>query len=722
MSTTANALYLPVGGHLVALDLFEDTSILPTFQANDRTRPESIQSDYSPEFAVPGTAHNHRLLRHAAGSQPAKGAAYVRLPCVLTSGGVEILPLGLLYVKGYQEGKYQLQLSGGNRRLVEALGDKTLADLDLSRFDHAWTPENILAGLPFDAWQTQGWGYELYDRGKPLDLQSVDPYTLYPSCSFDLVLQQLLTDAGFSATSLAKELFYAALNVPSANPYAYSEDYRNARALKAGYFFLDPSPDVTYYHHDSAFGEELLNFSYVSRKPYRAPAPTTGATYFAGRYTADTLGFYNIAASINTFLEINENSIRGKIRCKFQLKVNGQVNYDGFGSDGHDEMETDKTVTHTFNPKLTHYLLKPGDYVELFWNGDELGLASGTHWRIGATGSRTRLDDTHVLANEVQLTVELLPDFPPGGLVKLNEWLPDMKQLDFLKAAMLLLGLTIQCDSYTAFLKLTPGSKLPTNLNKAKDWTRKRDSFALPGRRQERNLAYRFGSYGQLNTLKWTEDEHVLAGYGDGQLPVLDEVLPASYELATLPFAATEASPDVPGLLRILNFEVQDFTATPLVYNAVEAKPRLVLRRPDGELSGQLVMVPADTVNNVPATLAPFTTTPSYFVGVDLSLDLNQTVLTTYWADLRAMLDEARYLTERYRLTPQDIAELDYSVPIWDGLLNDYFAVSQVREYDARRPVEVTLCRLNAAHLGPPVIPGEGQEFYSGEFYNIEWY
>jgi hypothetical protein len=43
--------------------------------------------------------------------------------------------------------------------------------------------------------------------------------------------------------------------------------------------------------------------------------------------------------------------------------------------------------------------------------------------------------------------------------------------------------------------------------------------------------------------------------------------------------------------------------------------------------------------------------------------------------------------------------------------------------YDARRSVEVTLCRLNATHLGPPKPPvGLGEfyteeEFYGGEFY-----
>jgi len=124
----------------------------------------------------------------------------------------------------------------------------------------------------------------------------------------------------------------------------------------------------------------------------------------------------------------------------------------------------------------------------------------------------------------------------------------------------------------------------------------------------------------------------------------------------------------------------------------------------------------------VPAVLTPFTTSASYFASAGLSLLLDATVLTTFWADLRAMLDSSRFLVERYRLTPQDLCELDYSVPIWDSRLGDYFAVSQVGEYDARRSVEVKLARLNAAHLPAPEVPGGSVEWYEGEFYNPEFY
>jgi hypothetical protein len=186
--STGNEVWINTGRRLEQLDLFEDTALLPTFQANDRTRPSTIQSSYSPEFEVPATTKNHRLLNHSVSAQTIEGQPYRRMKAILASGGVEILPNAILFIKGYQEDRYQLQIIGGNINFVQAPGNKKLSDLtSLSAYDHHWTPENILERLPFDHWKASGYGYEVYDRGKPLDLQNLDPYTLYPSCSANLV-------------------------------------------------------------------------------------------------------------------------------------------------------------------------------------------------------------------------------------------------------------------------------------------------------------------------------------------------------------------------------------------------------------------------------------------------------------------------------------------------------------------------------------------------------
>jgi len=375
----------------------------------------------------------------------------------------------------------------------------------------------------------------------------------------------------------------------------------------------------------------------------------------------------------------------------------------------------------TFTAAAQDVLLKPGDVLETRVQGDDFPRREGfvdlgpydQQWYIGKR-SIMGLPPFSGVESGCSFTVTLLPEFPRGGVIRLQDWLPDMKQVDFLKSQMLLLALTVQVDDYEPHLYLAPGSRLLANVPKAKDWSAKRDAYTQPGRLPERNLALRFGDYGQLNQLLWEEDENVTKGYGDGSLAIADEVLPAEYEMAKLPFAASEISPVATTMLRILNYEGQDLAANPPTYSTVQAKPRLTLRTVAPPVACRLITQPA--TDNLPAVLTSTTTVLSYFDSPALSLLLDKTVLGTYWLDLRSMLEQARYLTENYRLTPRDIAELDFSIPIWDNTLGDYFAVSSVSEFDPRRPTEVTLCRLYATYLPPPASPGGGSEFYGGEF------
>jgi hypothetical protein len=721
MSTTANAIYLRHSGHLVALDLDGDTQLLPSFQANDRTKPDSIQSDYSPEFSVPGTAKNHRLLDHAAASQPAQGSAYKRVPAVLTSGGVETLPLALLLIKGYSEGRYNLQLVGGNRRLVEALGDKKLSDLDLSRFDHYWTPATIAVTIDYPHWRDFGWGYEVYERGKPVDLQNLDPYTLYPSCSADLVLRQIVADAGFTADSLLTEPLFAQLNVPSANPFTFDSDFIKDRSLKAGF------EHTGHWYRDDEF-QEVAPFNFTARKPFSLGAAAGAAGSTANRFVVPTLGYYDLDVSIATYFGCNKR-LFGEVSMKVLLRKNGAplLNDDGSEVKAEDRFKGYKNITLAVNKKGV--LLQPGDVIDVRVQGDKWPDGQfdpdQPQWYIGTrvvSFGGIPVPPFSGVEPAVSWSVNLQPTFPPGGLVRLAEWLPaGMKQLDFLKSMMLLLGLTITVDAYTPHIHFSPGNRPLSRVYEALNWTAKRDAATVPGRTPERNLAYRLGDYGQSSVLKWKEDENVTKGYGDGEIKILDEVLPTDYEIATLPFAATEASPATPSLLRILNFEAQDVSAKPIVYSDVNVQPRLTLRPPGPDIAGQLVMVPG--TDTTPAVLVGFSSTASYFDSSVLSLELNKTVLQTYWADMRSLLDETRVLTERFRITAQDIAELDYSRPIWLEDFGDYFLLSKVSEFDARRPTEVVLIRINNKHLPPPTVPPAGQkEWHALEWYRGEWW
>lgn len=724
MSTT-NEVWMYKAGQLHRLDLPEDTALLPSFQANDRTRPDSIQSEYSPEFEAAGSAHNHWLLGHAAASQPTQGAAYVRVPAVLTSGGVEIMPLALLYIKGFKGGRYQLQLFGGNRRFVEALGEKTLADLDLNGLNHLWTPANIAARLPYAYWAEHGYGYEVYDRGKPVDWQELDPYQCYPSIASSLVFEKIIAEAGFTADNLRDEPLFAAQNIPTATPFTYDSEARDAHSLTAGWRYQDGQA----FSRNSEFAPLTWPFNFISQAPYQAGHETV---FSAGRVTIGLDGYYSLRASLACVFGCEAN-LPGEVSMKVSLAVNGVI----VGEPG--EKRVGAQASETLTAKADRIHLKPTDTVEVMVQGDEWPNPDvlphgpvGPYWRVGYV--RGLFDPPYDPAKyhvetENRFEVTLLEEFPQGGLIKLQDWLPKMKQLDFIKSQMLLLGLTIQTDDYRPHLHLSPGYRLIENVGRALNWTEKRDAYAPPGQLPERDLSFSFGGYARHNTLRWAEDELVAPGYGDGQIMIADERLSSEYELAVLPFAATEPSSELAGFLRIQNYRRNNFEE-PATYDMLSPQPRLTLRATTPEKVVRVVISPRQEIPSpipllppmvIPAVYQKTTTTPSYFAGQELSLMLNE-VLGKYWVDLKSMLDESRYLVEYYRLSPADVAALSFDIPIWDNILGDYFAVSKVVEYSDSHSTEVHLVRLNAKYLPAPTVPGEegvefSQEFYSAEFY-----
>jgi hypothetical protein len=699
------------------LDLDDETKLLPTFQANDRGKPDTIQSDYSPEFSVPGTQRNHRLLGHGSSAQATAGIPYKRLPAVLVSSEVETMPLALLYIKGYQGGRYQLQLFAGFRRFVEALGDKKLSELDLSRLNHLWVTSNIAGALSYSYWETHGWGYEVIERGKEMNLAELNPYDLYPSVAVWLVWEQMLAEAGYTATDLKAEPIFPALNLPTAQPYTFPEPYRTARGLAAGWSYQEGG----YLRHTSEFGPTTFPFNYTAERPYIAP---TAASFVASRYVADDRGYYDLSASLEVFFGCQE-LLPGEVSMKISILVNGT----SVGDVG--EQREGKPIHTTLTAKASRVLLVTGDVVEVVYQGDEWSSfgfdPTDPFWVVGLYRDPWFLIShpynpsiTHIdTANK--FTITMLEEFPESGMVKLSDWLPDMKQLDFFKSIVQLLGLTVQADPYEPHLYFSTGGRVLANTTRAKDWTAKRDAPLAPLGLPDRNTAYRFGEYAQRNLFQWREDEGVSPGFGEGALLVDDETLDAETTLVEMPYAASEPSPVLPALLRIRGWRRRDPNpAAPAEYDSLSPEPRLVLRPAGPALSVGLVTNPHREADVAPIIM-PLTTTTSYFADAGAAFDLNaaRTILPQFWPDLAAALKEARQLTEYYRLTPEDITELDFSIPIYDGSLGDYFLVSSIGEYDASRSTECVLVRLHPTLIPPPAL-GTGFEFYSAEFEGTE--
>ena len=198
-------------------------------------------------------------------------------------------------------------------------------------------------------------------------------------------------------------------------------------------------------------------------------------------------------------------------------------------------------------------------------------------------------------------------------------------------------------------------------------------------------------------------------GYGDGYLSIFDTNLDAEASLGVLPFAATENSAALSSALKIATWKRTE-SGGAVTYELQDVVPRLTLRTGS---SLTVVLSHDGQTRDVSTTLSIFSDPLA-----QLDLDLQRTVLPRYWQGLAATLRDARFVKERYRLTALDIAQLDYTRPIWDGVLQGYYAVSKVSEFSPGRPTEIELARLHPAFLiAPSADATTGAEFYEGEFY-----
>ncbi|WP_324671045.1 hypothetical protein [Hymenobacter sp. GOD-10R] len=717
---------LYVKGVEVDLDTEANTALYPTYQVRDVAKPETIiDNDFSSNFSLPATVRNDSLLEHAVEDLDSGRVPYVQLPARLVCNGVDTLPRAILYVDGYENGRYQCQLAGGARPFLASLGEKTLQELDFSRFDHLRTLSGVADRMQASYYDANGWGYELYDRGQRVNLDSLDYGLALPTISAKLVWQQLLTEAGFAANDVP-ELLWERLQLPATTVAGYSEAYRKARMLLAG---MERGTEIdsraTASRDEKAFPIPYQDLSYEGA-PFTIPSAgnftpgrlTAGVPY-AATWRADKTCYVRVTA--RTVVDMKVADIGGKVSARVNLRINGTQVQQG------PKVETKED--DFLAPGVTHerLLVRAGEELSAVLKmKNESGI---NKWGFRVFTSAIYFEgDTQVPRDIFQ--VEVLEEIPPGGPVRLADYLPNIKQVDYFKAMCLVMNLTVTQDLYEDRLTLRPGYTVLGNSVRAWDWTDKRDQPSdFAGR--PRTLAYRFGSYGQRNTLAWKEDtlastgkEEANEGYANGVLTVADANLPAEQSLGTLPFAATPDSEDYPGLLSITSWKRQGDALTPFdyTYTLQKPQPRLTLR---GDIVQALTLsetIKQDGKPDVVNKRAVSTRLP-YFTRVgDVELHLGRYVLPNYWRDVQAMLTDARFLKERYRLSVLDVERLraNFCVPIWDGVLRCYAYVNKIVEHD---PATSTLCeiaRLHPSFLPPPQpLADQGHEWYSGEFATV---
>jgi hypothetical protein len=708
-----------------------------TKQDNNILQPSSVQASFSTTISLPADVATHKRLEQPQLGTSLSDAPYAGTAVALEASGVEVLPGAQLRLDDYTpRAGYTGRLLAGNKSFYDLLvgpdGDKLLRDLDLSAFDHDWSLAAVAAGAGHTSWQ-QGYVYDLYDRGLGAPpLPAAGSSKLYeagywPTAYARAVWEAIFLGAGVKWSGDLPAIFDTAL-LPAAQPYGYSAQVRADHELVAGYA---PS-----FQRQRFYDEQDARLAVTWVQPYQRqasvnpPAPAVnyqdlhqgGAVSFdpaTNSYTINLLGFYDLKAEQDVAIYCN-TVLPGEVSATLEVRVNGQL----VGND--DSIRGAGNLDTTLTALAERQLLFPGDTIAGHYKFD----------RWSGTGGGP-FDESWDLLPNGRLTVQLLADFPPSGRVRLQDWLPDMSQKDFVKGIIQLYGLTQTTDPYTgAVLFRRTAAVLDKQPGGGADWSELRDG-SQPAKR-----SWKLGDFAQRNWFRWKADEsntayqqaqfeqsHIgqpwnadaakaaalafAAGYldngaGDTSLDVAKDVL-------TLPFAATLAGAE--GLLllpywkpkkgtdyladlQVIQDALDDGTYSQAEAEAARAKaladdfdtqepePRLVYQRADLRL--------VQLVDDVGAT-QQVAMRLSYFVDVNQpeDFDFTRSLLPLYYPHLAAALARPLVLRPYVYLSAADVVAFDQLVPVWLDDEQAWFFVNKVDAWEDSQPsTAVELIRL----------------------------
>jgi hypothetical protein len=655
-----NGITIPIENSVIAL----------TLQCNDITKPDSIQAHYSNTFDVPDSLELSRILEHAGHINATTDLPYKLGDATLIMNGMEVVPFGIGKLKEYAPGRYaSIEIFSGNINLFDALGEKTIRELNLSAFDHIWSSEKVIGSK--DNHFEQGYVYDIIHRGI-IGQETASKWTdLYPSTFVRTIWDACFAEVGFSYNWPSMPALFNKLLITPGEVYGNSSEFIEARSCKVsnrkGYeIFSNGAPLI---RNRKA---EKINFDDENSSNKWYDGVQNNYDNVAFKYVADS----SMYATASFSIPLDLNVVLGKCKVKFTLLKNGVG-----------VQNTERFFKFPFNQEYFYYhsfepeLLGAGESLELFIEIRDDSTVYNYECRAK-------------INQEAYFQVDVSEQFAPGGLIQLSSWLPDMTCKDFIKAMMAIFDLTFQTDPYGNKLKISTFDSLLDNIPYAKDWSDKYHS------QDGYKLSYTFGNFSQKNYIKWKSDQSVTksakvllgkpasnpAGklpYGDGAILITDQNLPKESTLYELPFSATiqkNGLPYVPMYAPIKG-------TTPIEYEEVQSTVRLLVRR---NLTIEYSYL--DTDGN-PITYDDSTGVPvSTFIE---ELDLQNVIIPKYRKSLFAILDKTKFVSAHFFLSETDIAEMDFSYPVWVEKLKGYFYVNKIVQWISPQiPTEVELVRL----------------------------
>lgn len=592
-----------------AVDIGNDTGISLKFKSNLFGDISKIEASRSYTIRLPKTLRNRQIFDDALTPSHLSTFRYRSWPAQYVRNGVLIIPNGEAVLTGGSDA-YEIALVWDGLSAYRAWVDASakLADLKLNE-SYVWQSQPPSQFPPSTSALTIDYesGVGNYSSMSPLAQSKV---ALLPSANLLRLVEQMQADSGVS--------------------FSFSQNVRDAMAMMA-------IPCLT---HKGMAAPFTLSFSGVNADVVMHGGLAFTASGAPNFYTLanEEIVFEHFLTTATILKPVSAGEIDLAISLAMTVRASGQYAFE-------------------YSPTLWALVRNQGGAIVsrkmippiVSVTGERIATVSVRDWAISANipeggslcfilswpvlGSFQTVSGTAScnIAGEEQTLVL-------GDTMDVAYNLPDISQVDLMKALCAIFGLQVVNGKQDDTLLFVSVDDLLSRRGEALDWS---DKLVDGSGFEPKSVSLKVGSFVQRNLFRWKEDDTVPAGYGDGAIIVENAVVSAEEkDAAKMPFSAS------------VGFSVPVFE-----YNSDRSDVETASIKPR-------IMRIVETTTGTSALS---------FSGLDFP-----TLIATYYTGLREMLAQAVSIKAEIRLNELDLRDLDYTRPIYLAQYGRFFAISTV--------------------------------------------
>jgi hypothetical protein len=670
------------------LELGIDTIIALTRQANNLGELKDRQTDYTNTFTIPKSKKNQEIFELLDNINSVSDKSYQKLSCKIVRDGIEITQNGIVSIESVKD-NYEITIYSGNANFFEEIGDKKIVELTYLDVNTDWNRADIISALG----ATSGICWPILNRGVFNNFRWADTRSMWPAIFVHNIVEYIFIEAGYN----------------KAGDYLDSDDYK-----KLILPYLSIKANDTVRGKMAAWRNALLDYFTVTATneydfyvnwdsatkydPYSLIKLKTGLWGF-WRYYVPSDGLYRFRIDMRTYITASHQYVYYKLR------------------DRRDNVLDDKTITPggagTYDFEL--------EYEGYFYAQDMIYVhihvpAAADNYQIQINAT-TKFNTLNVDCEHTAFECEV-----PCGIN-----LPDITQKEFLKSLAYMHCLLFIADNIKKTIHFIRFSDIIKNKRIAYDWSDKLDL----SKEREPELKFKFGKYGQSNYLRYKEDEEVELELGDDFFVFDNKMLPVEKTLITMPFAATESNTCLAGIV-CAKIECQEInkghildmddgltyyslnginwlhytSATEIITvwffhgDSVGVGARfdqpIITKQPSSRI------LAVKKVADVGADIRFYEGSYSSYTGEDENINIAYFIhpsygdisfnklIDDYYQEFINVMNKPKVLTAYFKLSPIDILQFDFSIPVWIDYYQSYFYVNKIEEYRG----EITLVEL----------------------------